>query len=65
MNVETQCTILTYHINWVDIGKLREELTTTKGELGIWLEELLSGDTKQQHKEKQRVMKAAKKKTIQ
>lgn len=36
----------THHINRVDVGKLREELTTAEGELGVGLEELLSGETK-------------------
>lgn len=34
----------TYHINRVNVGKLRKELTTAEGELGIGLEELLSGE---------------------
>lgn len=37
---------LTHQINGVDVGKLREELTTAEGELGVGLEELLSGETK-------------------
>lgn len=36
----------THHINGVNVGKLREELTTAEGELGVGLEELLSGETK-------------------
>lgn len=36
----------TYHINGVNVGKLGEELTTAEGELGVGLEELLSGETK-------------------
>lgn len=34
----------THHINGVDVGKLRDELTTAEGELGVGLEELLSGE---------------------
>lgn len=37
---------LTHHINGVDVGKLREELTTAEGELGVGLEELFSGETR-------------------
>lgn len=36
----------TYHINGVNVGKLGEELATAEGELGVGLEELLSGETK-------------------
>lgn len=36
----------TYQINGVDVRKLREELTTAEGELGIGLEELLSVEIK-------------------
>lgn len=36
----------TYHIDGVNVGKLRKELTTAEGELGIGLEELLSGEKK-------------------
>lgn len=36
----------THHINGVDVGELGEELTTAEGELGVGLEELLSGETK-------------------
>lgn len=41
----------TYHINGVNVGKLREELTTAEGELGVGLEELLSGETKPRHED--------------
>lgn len=36
----------THHINGVNVGKLREELTTAEGELGVGLKELLSGETR-------------------
>lgn len=36
----------THHINGVNVGKLREELATAEGKLGVGLEELLSGETK-------------------
>lgn len=39
--------ICTHHIYGVDVRKLREELTTAEGELGVGFEELLSGETKQ------------------
>lgn len=36
----------THHIDGVDVGELVEELTTAEGELGVRLEELLSGGQK-------------------
>ena len=36
----------THHINGVNVGELGEELTAAEGELGVGLEELLSGETK-------------------
>lgn len=36
----------THHINGVDVGKLREELTAAEGKLGVGLEKLLSEETK-------------------
>lgn len=36
----------THHIDGVDVGKLREELTTAEGQLGVGLQKLLSGETK-------------------
>lgn len=39
----------TYHIDGVNVGKLRKELTTAEGELGIGLEELLSVEKKKRH----------------
>lgn len=41
----------THHINGIDVGKLREELTTAEGELGVRLQELLSGEKKTRHKD--------------
>lgn len=35
----------THHFNGIDVGELREELTTAEGELSVGLEELLSGET--------------------
>jgi hypothetical protein len=33
------------HVDGVDVGQLREELTTAEGELSVGLEEHLSGET--------------------
>lgn len=41
---------LTYHFNGVDVRELRKELTTAEGQLGVWLEELLSEEIKQTNK---------------
>jgi len=35
-----------YHVDGVDVGELREELTTAEGELGVGFEELLSEEIK-------------------
>lgn len=36
----------THHVNGVNVGELRKELTTAEGELSVGLEELLSEEKK-------------------
>lgn len=38
----------TYHIDGVNVGKLRQELTTAECELSVGLEELLSKEEKKE-----------------
>lgn len=42
----------THHVDGVDVGELREELTAAERELGVGLEELLSVETNAGHNEK-------------
>ena len=39
------CVCVTHHVNGVDVGELRQQLTTAEGELSVGLEEQLPGET--------------------